>query len=72
MATGKYWTRGFVLSFVLTLIFGLVGGLYFLMISGLTERSNPIGSVFALVGLLLILTPIGLLLGRFLALRARR
>jgi|LakMenEpi03Aug12_release.lakeMendotaPanAssembly.Ray.scaffolds.fasta_scaffold4411409_1 hypothetical protein len=72
MAAAKFWSRGFAFSFGVTFVFGLLGGLYFLMISGLTERSNPIGSVFALVGLLLVLTPFGLLLGRFLAIRGRR
>jgi hypothetical protein len=72
MTVAKFWTGGFVLSFVLTCILGIMGGLYFLMISGLTERSNPLGSVFALTGLLLVLSPLGLWLGRFLVLRSRR
>lgn len=72
MASKKFWSRGFAISFIVTIVFGLVGGLYFLMIAGLTERSNPIGSVFALVGLLLVLMPVGLLVGRFLANRTNR
>ena len=72
MAVVKLWTRGFTISFTVTCVVGILGGLYFLMISGLTERSNPIGSVFAYLGLVLVLSPVGLLIGRFLVLRRRR
>ncbi len=72
MANNKLWTGGFTVIFIVVVVFGLLAGLYFLMISGLSERSNPIGSVFALVGLLLVSSPAMLLLGRYLVFRSRR
>ena len=72
MATGRLWTRGFTIGFFLSSPIFLVGGLYFLLISGLTERSNPIGGLFAWIGLLLVLFPAGLLIARSLWLRKRR
>jgi hypothetical protein len=72
MATGKFWTRGFSIGFFVSSPIFLVGGLYFLLISGLTERSNPIGGLFAWIGLLLVLFPAGLILARTLWLRKKR
>jgi hypothetical protein len=72
MATEKFWTRRFAISFSVALPIFLLGGLYFLMISGLTERSNPIGGLFAWIGLLLAFSPVGALLARFFWLRKKR
>jgi hypothetical protein len=54
---------------VASVLIGLVGGLYFLLIAGLTEASNPIGGVFATVGLALLALPFLLVLARYLLLR---
>jgi hypothetical protein len=72
MATEKFWTRRFAISFFVALPIFLLGGLYFLMISGLTERSNPIGGLFAWIGLLLAFSPVGALLARFFWLLKKR
>lgn len=71
MATQKFWSRSFIILFAFSALTGLVGGLYFLLIAGLTERSNPIGSVFSTVGVILLLLPWGLLLARRLLLKER-
>ncbi len=66
---GKFWVVGFTLAFVASVLIGFVGGLYFLLIAGLTEASNPIGGVFATVGLALLALPFLLVLARYLLLR---
>lgn len=65
----KFWTGGFVLAFVASVFLGIPGGLYFLLIAGLTEASNPIGGLFATIGIALLALP-GLVVGaRYLWLR---
>ena len=68
----KFWTLGFGIGFGVAWLVAIIAGGYFLLISGLTEASNPIGAVFSSVGIMFLLSPVLVSVARWLWLLSKK